>query len=203
MANGSALAMQEVRVEHRAAGSKSARTYYNETLPASFLLRDKTSRAAGNDLRVTTRHSDPGFSSLDAVAYSMDGTPADVKARIGTLISPAFTDYPGISYFYATYVLGKNDGHSSLEVTSLPQDSIVTVCGVVEAAASGGRRLQARYIDTRTGGEFGARAIVSSGKQGLAAVALLGFVVLVLVIDGRYYSRSRQRKRLQKEMAQN
>lgn len=179
MADGSALAMQGIQSFHRYKGSRES-IDYSEKLPVYFLLSDETARRTGDGLKVITQRFNPGLSSLP-VDYSLDCTRHDLQKRIETLISPAFKDF---------YYICSTGAH--LTISSVPQDSVVTVCGVLEATNSGGLQLGARCVDTLTGRDFVRRAKTESGYKGLAAAIFLGFVLLVLSLDGFFFYRYRR-----------
>jgi hypothetical protein len=185
MADGSALAMQSITSVHRYNAKGSETIDYSEKLPVYFFLSDESVRVAGDGLRVITQRIKPDLSSLP-VDYSLDCTRHDLQKRIETLISPAFKDFH--------YVCGTG---SHLTVSSVLQDSVVTVCGVLEATNSGGLQLGALCVDTLTGRDFVRRAKTESGYKGLAGAIFLGFVLLVLSLDGFFFYRHRRRKRLQ------
>jgi hypothetical protein len=181
MADGSALAMQVVKFRHRM-GSRDT-TDYNGTLPASFILGNEVTHKTDDEIRVLTQRINPDFSSRAPIQYRLEGTPADVTSRIATAISPAFVDYH--------YVRGDR---SWLYVTSFPQDSKVTVCGVIEPPGSDRSQLGARCADPLVGREFSAHALTSSRQKGKISTAVLGAALLVLGLDGFFYYRYRRRK---------
>ena len=181
MADGSALAVQVIKFRHRM-GSRDT-TDYNGTLPASFILGNEVSHKADDQIMVRTQRINPDFSSRAPFQYRLDGTPADVQKRIETSISPAFRNYD--------YV---RSDRSWLYVASLPQDSHITVCGLIEPPVSNRPQLDARCVDPLIGQEFSRHALASSRQKGKIGTIVLGAALFVLALDGVFYYRYRRGK---------
>jgi hypothetical protein len=145
--DGSALALQLVEFSHDVGGRHRETVIdYAAVAPRIIVLQKQTDSAIGSTLAVKTTVFDKDFSFLPKAHLSLEGSSREVKQQIEKLISPVFNDYK-----YSKY----SSGHPVLNVWSLPQDSVVTVCGTTAKEPDSGRiTIEGRSIATLTGDRF-------------------------------------------------
>ncbi len=143
--DGSALALQLVEFSHNAGGRHRETVIdYAAVAPRIIVLQKQTDSATASTLAVKTTVLDKDFSFLAKAHLSLDGSSRETKQQIEKLISPVFDNYKYSS-----------SGYPVLDVWSLPQDSVVTVCGTTAKEPGSGRiTIEARSIATLTDDRF-------------------------------------------------
>lgn len=174
-ADGSELALQRVEFSHDERGltsrSKTNVIDYTGVLPALILLRDEAHNATAG---IRTTDIDPQFCVLPRSYTRLDGAKEDVAQRAANAISPRFTDYK--------YT---RSGTSGVSVLSLPQKTLVTVCGTVDPPIQNGLHpVRAVIISTLTGEQFTSRGgnFIVAVRAVAAMWWFMGIGILILTV---------------------